>query len=96
MKKRRCLQTAPLRHGEAAASTRAMPKDMASKRIHGSDAWCAVHQLPFASLSVGNQANARTDGTGRTAISVGGVSGLDTLAGSLLDHRGTRYSTTEG
>src|SRR5688572_4258050 len=30
-----------------------MPKDMASKRIHGSDAWCAVHQLPLASLSVG-------------------------------------------
>ena len=52
----------------AAASTRAMPKDMASKRIHGSDAWCAVHQLPFASLSVGFQANARTANTGRRPL----------------------------
>ena len=39
--------------------TRVMPKDQTSERIHGSDAWCVAHRLPFASLSVGFQANAR-------------------------------------
>ena len=48
-------------------SVRAMPKDKASERIHGSDAWCAVHRLPSASFSVGFQANARADEQGRRA-----------------------------
>ena len=67
MKKGAVSQTAPWRHGSAAASARVMPKDKASERIHGSDAWCVAHRLPSASLSVGFQANARRRRKGRSA-----------------------------